>query len=157
MALAARRTEAEDFMQENAVLGDRIEHLQSDVVEVKGRLGKVEDKVDAVKDSVAALRTELAVAIGSVRAEIGAVRLEFTTAIGAVRAELNAVRAEIKQANLTLVMWMIGTMLTLATLAFGIGRYIAPPAVSAVSSQASATSNSSSLATMALHPEPLSE
>lgn len=128
MATPAKNLEARGFMQTKTVLEERVDHIQRDVADMKGRIGKLEEKAEAIKDSVAALRTDLTAAMAAVKSDLTKHIHSVETKVGSLQADLNAVRAEIKQANLTLVMWMIGTMLALATLAFGIGRYVTLPA-----------------------------
>ena len=55
MPLPARKSPAENSMEERtARLEATVEHIQSNVTEMKGDLRRIENKVDAVKESVAA-------------------------------------------------------------------------------------------------------
>jgi hypothetical protein len=57
MGMPALKLEFEEVTVEerSARLGANVEHIQSDVSEMKGDIRRLNDKVDGVKDSVAAL------------------------------------------------------------------------------------------------------
>jgi uncharacterized coiled-coil protein SlyX len=101
MSLPARKIQAEIYMAEQAVLEERIEHIQKDVAEIKQDIRRVDGKVDQVAKDLAAVETKLTAAIGSVKAELTATLI-------------------------SLVKWMIGSIIAgmglVCTIAFGIAK-----------------------------------
>ena len=135
-------------MADQAVLEERIEHIQRDVAEIKQDIRRVDGKADQtakdlaalrlevadVRTSVANLRTEMIAAIGALDAKltvaIGELDTKFTAAIGALETKFTAAigTAETRHAVMlvSLIKWMIGTMITgvglASAIAFGVAR-----------------------------------
>jgi hypothetical protein len=57
MSIPARKPQPEVIVEERmARLEVTVEHIQSDVTEIKANLSRLDSKIDAVKDSVEALK-----------------------------------------------------------------------------------------------------
>jgi septal ring factor EnvC (AmiA/AmiB activator) len=134
MSLPARKIQAEVFMAEQAVLEERIEHIQKDVAEMKQDIRRVDGKVDQVARDVANLRTDMTAAIGALdtkfAAAIGTLETKLTEAMGSMKTELTAAigAADTRHAEtlVSLIKWMIGTMIAgvaaASAIAFGVAK-----------------------------------
>jgi uncharacterized protein (UPF0335 family) len=72
MAVAVSQFEVEELVQEQeriARLEERTEHMQSDITEIKADVRRLDAKVDAVKDSLTALRLELKEGFAAIEAK----------------------------------------------------------------------------------------
>jgi len=86
-----------------------VQHLQSDMTEIKRTVGWLREAFESFKTEVAkefgAIRTEMAEEFGAIRTEmtkeLGAIRAEITKEFGAIRAEmtkeLGAIRTEMAE------------------------------------------------------------
>jgi hypothetical protein len=76
MASPARAIEVERPVEERTIrLEERVEHMQSDITDIKGDVRRVDAKVDAVKDSVVSLRIEMKDGFARIEAAMADLRL----------------------------------------------------------------------------------
>jgi hypothetical protein len=66
MSLPARKLQAEEFMAERTVLDEKVDHIQSDVSEMKKDIRRLDDKIDAVRREILDVRVK----IGNVRVDM---------------------------------------------------------------------------------------
>ena len=115
-----------------------LQHLQSDVTEIKGTVACLREAFEAFKIEVArefgAIRTEMAKEIGTLRSEIakeiGTLRSDMAQEFGSVRAhvaqEIGSLRTSIERAKLWMVVTGLGTILSVWGAAFALARFLKP-------------------------------
>jgi hypothetical protein len=99
MSVPARKIELEHKMNERSALHEKVDHIQSDVTELKAdvkriearldhKIDAVDEKVDAVAASLAEHRIETERSFGKVREEISTLRNDLTKEIGGLRCDM---------------------------------------------------------------------
>lgn len=93
-----------------------LQHLQSDVTEIKGTLGRLREAFESFKIEVTkefgAIRTEIAKEIGSLSAQTAR--------------EIGSLRTSIELAKLWMVVTGLGTILSVWGAAFALARFLKP-------------------------------
>ncbi|HWC00298.1 MAG TPA: hypothetical protein VG672_26505 [Bryobacteraceae bacterium] len=108
----------------NMVTEDRIERIESDVVEIKGGLKVLTKEFQDFKTAVAkefgSLRTEVVTEFGSFRAEVarefGLFRAEVAKEFGSVRAEIESLRTTVERTKVWMLCTGISTVLGVAAI-----------------------------------------
>jgi peptidoglycan hydrolase CwlO-like protein len=125
MALPAAKFESEMFMDERmARLEANVEHIQSDVTEIKGDLRQLSAKVDDLKDSMASSRVETITSIGSLRQEMResgtSLREENRESVVSLRTEMRESIASLKIGRaMDRVWWLLMLAALLGVMARG--------------------------------------
>jgi hypothetical protein len=99
MSVPARKIELEHKMNERSALHEKVDHIQSDVTELKAdvkriearldhKIDAVDEKVDAVAASLAEHRIETERSFGKVREEISTLRNDLTKEVGGLRSDM---------------------------------------------------------------------
>jgi chromosome segregation ATPase len=137
MSVAARKIEVEHMVNERTALDEKVDHIQSDVAELKGDVKRIdaslaEHRVETeksfgkVREEISALRNDVTKEIGSLRAditnevgalrtditkEIGALRTDVTKEIGSIRVEIKDAMAEIRRERVIFIGWTVGAII----------------------------------------------
>jgi hypothetical protein len=133
MSVAARKIEVEHKMNQRSALDEKVDHIQSDLTELKadvkrievrldGRVDAVEEKVDAVAASLAEHRVETEKSFGKVREEISSLRTDLTKdvntlrndltkEVGSLRVEIKDVVAALRHERIVFIAWAVGILI----------------------------------------------
>ena len=96
-----------------------VEHLQSDVTEIKRDGKSLRDAVDQLKTQFLTFKAEVATQFGSIKTEVAA---EF----GSVRTSIESLRTSIERAKLWMVVTGVATILSVWGAALALARFLKP-------------------------------
>jgi hypothetical protein len=116
-ARVAERTMADDSQVVKLEAG--VQHLQSDVTEVKSEVKSLRDVVDLLRTQFLSFKAEVATEFGSVKA---AVATEF----GSVKTSIESVRTSIERAKLWGLVTGVGIILSVWGAALALARFLKP-------------------------------
>jgi archaellum component FlaC len=129
MSLAAKKSETKMPMPiEHAVLEERVDHIQGEVAELKQAVQRVDAKVDNVHADLNRLRNESGDFKAKVANDFGDLKTQMATQFGEVKAEMASqfgeLKAQMKALEVSMIRWMIGTMVSATTLAVTIAKLL---------------------------------
>ena len=114
MASPARKFEPENDMETRVTrLEVKTEHIESTLVDMKGRIGRIEDKLDAVEESVAALRVEMKDSNAAMKDAISALDGRMKDSFAALDARM---RDSFEKLNVGRALDKVWALLTVAAL-----------------------------------------
>ncbi len=129
----------DDILKRLGVVESAVGEIRVDVGAIKTLLPHLATKADvaALSGEVSAIkavlphlatRDELRSVEGTLQAEIrsveGSLRAEIRSVEGTLKAEVNALRADTNARDTRNIKWLIGTVITVAALAFSIAKFV---------------------------------
>jgi hypothetical protein len=119
-------TVVDDILRRLGVVESAVGEIRGDVHAIKAVLPHL-----ATKAEVEALGARLNSVEGSLKTEIksveGSLKAEIRSVEGSLKADNNALRAELNARDTRNLVWLIGTVIAAASLAFSIARFVHVP------------------------------
>lgn len=107
-----------------------VQHLQSDVTEIKGTLGWLRESFESFRIEVAkefaAFRAEVAKEFGAIRGEIAKESGSLAAFRTEMAKEIGSLRTSIERAKLWMIVTGLGTILSVWGAAFALARFLKP-------------------------------